>query len=67
MALLGKIIATVIEDAANIFEYSWYCLEDIRLHLSNASSLDNDLNRSSVDGAPSVYGCNRDGGLWKYM
>ena len=29
MALLGKIIATVIEDAANIFEYSWYCLEGV--------------------------------------
>ena len=67
MALRGKINANVIEGATNICEYIWQRIEDIRLHVSNASSLDNDLNRLSVDGAPSVYGCNRDGGLWKYM
>ena len=67
MALRGKINANVIEGATNICEYIWQRIEDIRLHVSNASSLDNDLNRSSIDGAPSLHGCNRDGGLWKYM
>ena len=51
MALLGKFNATVIEGAANISQYCWYCLEGVLLHEHNAWLLDDDFTGVTVDGA----------------
>ena len=51
MALWGKINATVIEGAANIFEYSWYCLEGVWLHEQNAWLVNHDFTGLTVDGS----------------
>ena len=51
MSLCGKINATLIEGAANIFDYIWYCLESVSLHEHNEWPLDDEFTGMTVDWA----------------
>jgi len=67
MALWGKINATVIEGAANISQYFWYCLEGVWLHDHNSWLFDDDFTGLTVDGSGRQDECNPDRGRCEYL